>query len=56
MTLSEISRFRRGLATELGLDAIDPDASDLPAAVLERTGGRGADVVFEVSGSAAGAD
>ncbi len=35
---------------------IDPAATDVPAAVLERTNGAGADVVFEVSGSAAGAD
>jgi (R,R)-butanediol dehydrogenase/meso-butanediol dehydrogenase/diacetyl reductase len=54
--LSEITSFRRGLAAELGLDVIDPTATDLEAAVLERTGGAGADVVFEVSGSAAGAD
>ena len=39
-----------------GSTSIDPTADDLPAAILERTGGAGADVVFEVSGSAAGAD
>ena len=56
VTLSEVSYFRRGLAAELGLDVIDPTATDPQAAILERTGGAGADVVFEVSGSAAGAD
>ena len=56
VTLSEIGGFRRALAVELGIDAIDPKAVDLPSTVLERTGGRGADVVFEVSGSATGAD
>src|SRR4051812_37410770 len=56
VVLSEISDFRRGLASELGIETIDPVASDLTAAVLERTGGGGEDVVFEVSGSAAGAD
>jgi len=56
VTLSEVSSFRRGLAAELGLDVIDPTATDPQAAVLEQTGGVGADVVFEVSGSAAGAD
>lgn len=56
VTLSEVSSFRRGLASELGLDVIDPSATDPEAAILERTGGAGADVVFEVSGSAAGAD
>jgi (R,R)-butanediol dehydrogenase / meso-butanediol dehydrogenase / diacetyl reductase len=56
VTLSEISPFRLGLAAELGLDVIDPTRTDTQAAVLERTGGAGADVVFEVSGSGAGAD
>lgn len=55
VTLSEVSSFRRGLASELGLYVIDPSATDPVAAILERTGGAGADVVFEVSGSAAGA-
>ena len=56
VTLSEVSSFRRGLATALGLDVIDPTGTDPHATILERTGGAGADVVFEVSGSAAGAD
>jgi (R,R)-butanediol dehydrogenase/meso-butanediol dehydrogenase/diacetyl reductase len=56
VTVSEVSPFRRELAAELGLDVVDPTALDLPAAILDRTGGAGADVVFEVSGSAAGAD
>ena len=56
VTVSEVSPFRRELATELGLDVVDPTAADLTAATLERTGSAGADVVFEVSGSAAGAD
>jgi len=54
--LSEVSYFRRGLAAGLGLDVIAPTAEDPEAAILERTGNAGADVVFEVSGSAAGAD
>jgi (R,R)-butanediol dehydrogenase/meso-butanediol dehydrogenase/diacetyl reductase len=56
VTLSEVSHFRRGLAAGVGLDVIDPTATDPQAAILERTGDAGADVVFEVSGSAAGAD
>ena len=56
VVLSEVSPFRRSLAADLGLDVIDPSGSDLPADVLARTDGAGADVVFEVSGSAAGAD
>jgi 2-desacetyl-2-hydroxyethyl bacteriochlorophyllide A dehydrogenase len=53
--VSELSPFRIALARELGLDAVDPTAVDLVALVEEQTGGAGADVVFEVSGSAAGA-
>ncbi len=40
----------------MGIDAVNPQESDLVALVNERTGGAGADVVFEVSGSAAGAE
>jgi 2-desacetyl-2-hydroxyethyl bacteriochlorophyllide A dehydrogenase len=54
--LSELNPFRIGLAKQLGLDAMDPRTLDLVAQVNERTGGAGADVVFEVSGAAAGAE
>ena len=53
--VSEINPFRIGFARELGIDAVDPREADLPAYVEEQTGGAGADVVFEVSGSPAGA-
>lgn len=53
--ISEINPFRVNLAHELGLDAINPSATDLEALVQQRTSGAGADVVFEVSGSTAGA-
>ena len=56
VTVSEVNPFRLGLAADLGLDVVDPTMTDLHAAVLERTDGAGADVVFEVSGSTAGAD
>lgn len=52
----EINPFRLRLARELGIEAVDPREVDLPALVNERTAGAGADVVFEVSGSAAGAE
>ncbi len=43
---------RRELARRLGADeALDPAAGDVALAVRERTEGRGADVVIEVSGS-----
>lgn len=54
--VSEINPFRLELARQLGLDAIDPRQADLPAYVTEQTGGAGADVVFEVTASAAGAE
>ncbi|MFN2109391.1 MAG: zinc-binding dehydrogenase [Anaerolineae bacterium] len=53
--VSEVNAFRVNLAREIGLDAVNPQEIDLVALVNERTGGAGADVVFEVSGSAAGA-
>ena len=52
--VSEVSSFRRDLAAELGLRTIDPTTDDLAAAVTEWSNGKGADVAFEVSGSAAG--
>jgi (R,R)-butanediol dehydrogenase/meso-butanediol dehydrogenase/diacetyl reductase len=53
--ISEINPFRVNLARELGFDAVNPLEGDLVAQVEGRTGGAGAHVVFEVSGSAAGA-
>ena len=54
--LSEINPFRVALARELGLEAVNPNETDLAALVEERTDGKGAEVVFEVSGSPAGAE
>jgi 2-desacetyl-2-hydroxyethyl bacteriochlorophyllide A dehydrogenase len=54
VTVVEIDPHRRSVAERLGLAAVDPAAGDLAALVLETTDGAGADVVFEVSGSAAG--
>ena len=50
----ELDQHRRGIATSLGLKVMDPAAPDLMAAMDEWTGGAGADVAFEVSGSAGG--
>ncbi len=55
VTLSEISPFRVDFAKSLGLDAINPKEKDIQAHLQEKTNGQGADVVFEVTGSAAGA-
>jgi 2-desacetyl-2-hydroxyethyl bacteriochlorophyllide A dehydrogenase len=55
VVVSEVNAARRALASEIGLEVIDPTADDVPAFVSELTETRGADVVFEVSGSPAGA-
>jgi (R,R)-butanediol dehydrogenase / meso-butanediol dehydrogenase / diacetyl reductase len=54
--MSEVNPFRIALARELGVEVVNPVETDLVALVNQRTGGAGADVVFEVSGSAAGAE
>jgi len=53
LILSEVSPFRRELAGELGLRAVNPLEADLPALCRELSGGAGADLVFEVSGAKA---
>ncbi|MEU1753060.1 alcohol dehydrogenase catalytic domain-containing protein [Micromonospora matsumotoense] len=52
--LVEPDPFRRAVATGIGIDAVDPGETEVAALVDARTGGAGADVAFEVSGSAAG--
>jgi len=54
--MAEVNAFRIQLARELGITAVNPRETDLAAQVNERTHGAGADVVFEVSGSAAGSE
>jgi (R,R)-butanediol dehydrogenase / meso-butanediol dehydrogenase / diacetyl reductase len=54
VVVSEPNRFRRELAAHLGLQALDPVAEDAVERVGAWTAGAGADVAFEVSGSAAG--
>lgn len=50
---TDFSAERRKLALGLGADfAFSPDEPELPAKVREATGGRGADAVIEVTGSA----
>ena len=55
VTISEINESRLKLARELGFEAVDPRTDDLVAKIRSETGGSGADVVFEVSGSGSGA-
>jgi 2-desacetyl-2-hydroxyethyl bacteriochlorophyllide A dehydrogenase len=51
--IAEVDAARRERIAELGFEVVDPSATDVVAFVTEWTGGVGADVVFEVSGSAA---
>ena len=53
--LSEINPYRVELARNLGVEAVNPQETDLTARVMSKTGQAGADIVFEVSGSQAGA-
>lgn len=54
VTVLELDGHRRAVAEGLGLSTLDPSAVDVAAYVREHTAEAGADVVFEVSGSAAG--
>jgi 2-desacetyl-2-hydroxyethyl bacteriochlorophyllide A dehydrogenase len=54
--VTEVNPFRIQLAKELGLEVVNPRETDVVARVEDQTGGAGADVVFEVTGSAAGAE
>lgn len=54
VVISEPHAFRRSVAEQIGLRAIDPAACVLDTVVAEWTEGAGADVAFEVSGSEAG--
>jgi (R,R)-butanediol dehydrogenase/meso-butanediol dehydrogenase/diacetyl reductase len=55
VVVTEISSQRRESLAALGLDTLDPTATDQAAWVDDWTSGAGADVVFEVSGAAAAA-
>jgi (R,R)-butanediol dehydrogenase / meso-butanediol dehydrogenase / diacetyl reductase len=56
VVISEISPFRLQLARELGLTTVNPLEADVVEFVNRETGEAGADVVFEVSAAAAGAE
>ncbi len=53
--LSEVNAYRREFAAKLGLEAVNPMETDLEALCQEKSGGSGADIVFEVSGAKAAA-
>lgn len=54
VALVEPDSFRRGIAEDLGLTAIDPTVTDVNAWVDVWTRGTGADIAFEVSGAEGG--
>jgi (R,R)-butanediol dehydrogenase / meso-butanediol dehydrogenase / diacetyl reductase len=54
--VSEINPVRVAMGAALGLEVVNPHDVDLPALVTERTGGAGADVVFEVTAARSGAE
>nr|WP_319385100.1 alcohol dehydrogenase catalytic domain-containing protein [uncultured Roseibium sp.] len=56
VTISEISESRLAYAEKLGFTTINPKLSDAAGQVNALTGNKGADVVFEVSGSQPGVD
>ncbi len=56
VVLSEVNEHRLAIAEKLGFETINPTKADLKETILAKTGGKGADVVFEVSGSQAGID
>ncbi len=55
VTIAEVSPFRLELARKMGFRTVDSSKENLLERVMELTSGAGCDVVFEVSGSKAGA-
>jgi (R,R)-butanediol dehydrogenase/meso-butanediol dehydrogenase/diacetyl reductase len=51
VVISEVNPNRFAIAGKLGFDTVNPAETDLAADIAARTGGKGADVVFEVSGT-----
>lgn len=56
VTVSEINENRLAFAQKTGFTTMNPKDIDVAKAIHEATGGKGADVVFEVSGSQPGVD
>lgn len=56
VTLSEINENRLEFARKQGFSALNPKEVDVAQAMSDATGGKGADVVFEVSGTQPGVD
>ncbi len=56
VVISEVNETRLAIAEKLGFATVNPAKQDLPAEINKRTGDKGADVVFEVSGTQPGVD
>ncbi|GIT92119.1 Zn-dependent alcohol dehydrogenase [Jannaschia pagri] len=56
VTVTEINENRLAFAKGLGFETLNPKDGDVAEAVHAATGGKGADVIFEVSGSQQGVD
>ena len=56
VSISEINKNRVAYARKLGFETLNPNEIDVARAVDEATDGKGADVVFEVSGSQPGVE
>ena len=56
VVISEVNPNRLEIADALGFNTIDPSREDLVEIINSRTEGKGADVVFEVSGTQPGVD
>jgi len=55
VVISEVNPYRLKMAETCGFKTVDPTKADLVESVMDWTNGAGCDLVFEVSGSAAGA-
>lgn len=56
VTISEINENRLAFADKIGFTTLNPRETDVAKTMHGATGGKGADVVFEVSGSQPGVD
>ncbi len=54
VTISEVNEARLAIAEKLGFETVNPAKADLAETIMAKTGNKGADVVFEVSGSQSG--
>ena len=56
MVISEVNPNRLAILEKLGFKTVNPIEQDLPAEINKLIGDKGADVVFEVSGTQPGVD